>query len=305
MKNTFFDTANTLYGLNLETDYGESLTVPKSSPTLKFDDTFGHLPSFRFLRASFVDYCGQVRLRVLPYSQVKKIFNKSSISIPQASLSLLPDDTPSSYTSPIGRWNMILDWSSVRPMDSVAPGHVSVMSWFAPEQGRLEVDPRTVLQQALESALRSDLKFLVGFESEFVLFDRKDDGTLTVPRGGHAWSNTMALTKRHTEVLDEIVTALEDSGIEVMMYHPESASCQFEIVTGPLEPMAAVDALYHTRQIIQGIAAKHNMRSTFHPKPFAQKTGTVSALIACNVFQLIMIGYTYPYFFITATGAAE
>lgn len=277
VKNTFFDTANTLYGLNLETDYGELVTVPKCTSPMKLDDIFGRLPSVRFLRVSFVDYCGQLRLRVLPYSQVKKLFEKFSITVTQASLSLLPDDYPSSDTSPIGRWNLIPDWSSVRSMDSVAPGHASVMSWIAPEKGRLEIDPRTVLQQALDSALRSDLTFLVGFETEFVLFDRKDDGTLTIPRGGHAWSNSMALTKRHTEVMDEMTTALEASGIEVVMYHPESASCQFEIVTGPLEPMAAVDALYHTRQVIQGIAARHNMRATFHPKPFAQKTGTVSA----------------------------
>ena len=73
------------------------------------------------------------------------------------------------------------------------------------------------------------------------------------------------------------------------MYHPEGApgqvrTCicllvlythiaQYEVVTGPLPPLQAADALVHTRETINNIASKHRLRATFAPRVFMDSCG--------------------------------
>ncbi|KAJ7839907.1 glutamine synthetase guanido kinase [Mycena leptocephala] len=108
--------------------------------------------------------------------------------------------------------------------------------------------------------------FLVGFETEFILL------TLTSPittiHNLQGYSNSLALPTGSLaeKVLEEIVEALELSGIEVQMYHAEAAPGQYEIVTGPLPPLQAVDALVHTRETIYNIASKHGLKATMAPR---------------------------------------
>jgi len=52
------------------------------------------------------------------------------------------------------------------------------------------------------------------------------------------------------------------------MYHAEAAPGQYEVVTAPLPPLQAVDALIHTREIIYNIASKHGLRATLAPRVF-------------------------------------
>lgn len=44
--------------------------------------------------------------------------------------------------------------------------------------------------------------------------------------------------------------------------------CQYEVVTGPLPPLEAADALIFTRETIYNIASKHNLRATFAPRVY-------------------------------------
>ena len=52
------------------------------------------------------------------------------------------------------------------------------------------------------------------------------------------------------------------------MYHSEAAPGQYEVITGPLPPLQAVDALIHTRMTIFNVASKHGLRATLAPRVF-------------------------------------
>ncbi|KAF9785550.1 glutamine synthetase [Thelephora terrestris] len=54
----------------------------------------------------------------------------------------------------------------------------------------------------------------------------------------------------------------------------EVASGEYEIVTGPLSPLQAVDALVFSREVIYNTANKHGLRATFAPKVFEQSAGS-------------------------------
>jgi len=64
------------------------------------------------------------------------------------------------------------------------------------------------------------------------------------------------------------------SGIELQMYHAEAAPGQYEVVTGPLPPLEAVDALIHTRETITNIASKYGWRATLAPRLYMDNCGS-------------------------------
>jgi glutamine synthetase len=76
------------------------------------------------------------------------------------------------------------------------------------------------------------------------------------------------------DAVEEIVALLEQSQIELQQFHPESAPGQIEIVTGPLPPLEAVDALVASRDIIYSVAERHGLKATFVPKPYPMACGT-------------------------------
>jgi glutamine synthetase len=69
-------------------------------------------------------------------------------------------------------------------------------------------------------------------------------------------------------IVEEVYDVLTDAGIEVQQFHAESAPGQYEIITGPLPPMEAVDALVFTRDTIYNIATKHGVKATLLPKVY-------------------------------------
>lgn len=76
-----------------------------------------------------------------------------------------------------------------------------------------------------EAKTVSDVDFLVGFETEFILL--KSTSPIE-PISIHAWTSADALRSGSipTTVLADMVHALELSGIEVQIYHAEAAPGQ-------------------------------------------------------------------------------
>src|ERR1700761_2662829 len=116
-------------------------------------------------------------------------------------------------------------------------------------------------------AREAGVKFLVGIETEFVLL-RSTDPIIAV--NNTLWSTTSSLLTGapETRCLEEIVDALQVSGVNVLMYHAEAGPGQYEIVTGPQPPLQAADAVILTRETIYNIAAKHGLRATLAPRLF-------------------------------------
>jgi glutamine synthetase len=74
--------------------------------------------------------------------------------------------------------------------------------------------------------------------------------------------------------MHDIGEALKASGLPPLMLHGEAAPGQYEVVSGPLTPLDAADALIYTREIIAHAAAKHGLHATFAPRPFMASAGS-------------------------------
>ena len=71
-----------------------------------------------------------------------------------------------------------------------------------------------------------------------------------------------------------IAEALKASGLPLQMYHAEAAPGQYEVVSNPLTPLAAADALVLTREVIAHTAASFGLHATFAPRPFMYSAGS-------------------------------
>ena len=72
---------------------------------------------------------------------------------------------------------------------------------------------------------------------------------------------------RYSACLEACVVALKEAGIAVEQFLAEAGVQQFEISTGPLPVLAAVDTLSQSIEIVKSTCAKHDVRACFLPKP--------------------------------------
>jgi glutamine synthetase len=114
-----------------------------------------------------------------------------------------------------------------------------------------------------------DVTFLVGFETEVIFLERETFPPK--PISVHSWSTSAAFrtSSLGKSIVEEIHDTLVSSGISVEQFHAESAPGQYEIITGPMEPVEAVDAVVFTRETVYNVAAKYGVRATLYPKVFA------------------------------------
>ena len=149
-----------------------------------------------------------------------------------------------------------------------------------------EVDrcPRTVLKRVVNNAAQHVLSFLIGFEIEVMFLVASspqgvnEDLDFDVPQPksqSHGYSSATPFHSPATmSLLEDILSHLENSGIEVEQWHAEGAADQFEFCLPPEAPIAAVDTLLAARDIIATVAAAHGRRATLHPKPFPDRLGS-------------------------------
>jgi glutamine synthetase len=84
----------------------------------------------------------------------------------------------------------------------------------------------------------------------------------------YGWCESQALAAgtEVSNIVEEMAFAMEQSDIEIELFHSEGAPGQYEFVVTHLPPMEAIDALISTRETIYNIAAKHGLRATLAPR---------------------------------------
>ncbi|KAG9311497.1 hypothetical protein JVU11DRAFT_7694 [Chiua virens] len=242
-----------------------------------------HTHNIRYIRIQWVDLLNQVRCRTVPLSYFRKLLEseRPGVTMTKAALGLVVLQVAPGFSA-VGEDIYVIDFSSFRPC-SYAPGHGVFFGFFqeqmpVPRPGGLSIEvpycPRALVSRLVRyPAEQLGIKFLIGFEIEFTLVKSANP---LVPVNDHQWSTTLAISSGTVEaqVLEEIADAIQADGIELQMYHSEGAPGQYEVVTGPMSPLEAADALVHTRETIYNIASKHNLRATFAPRLALDSCGT-------------------------------
>lgn len=240
-------------------------------------------PQIEYIWMQWVDYTATVRVRMFPLQEFLRIArNQRRIGIALAALNMLQNDVVLPEGPTTGQFYMQPDDSSLYlngSMVTPAAPSATVMTFWKSEDGKpLEGCPRGTLQNIVDRLHEEhEVDVLCGFEVEVVFLKSQEETTTCDPATTiHSWSQMTTQTRRMVPILEEITQALVSMGINLQQFHAESSPGQFEFVLPPLAPLAAVDALIATRQVISAVADRHGLRATLHPRPFPNGAGNAS-----------------------------
>ncbi|TDL24695.1 FLU1-II [Rickenella mellea] len=242
-----------------------------------------------YVRVTWVDYANFVRYRVVPVAHIKKLLasKRPGVTLTKATLGLVYIQLVPGFGSS-GEYLYVFDPNSLRTLGYGSRPQATMMGWLEEkepvasprdEESKtviVPLCPRELLRKIVAAAKSTHgIDFLMGFETEFILL--KSTNPITAVNN-YGWSESAAMSAGtvETKALDEMADALAFSDIELQMYHAEAAPGQFEIVTGPLPPLEAVDALIVTRETIFNIATKHGLKATLAPRVYMENCGSAS-----------------------------
>ncbi|KAJ6570168.1 hypothetical protein DFH09DRAFT_1246990 [Mycena vulgaris] len=266
-------------------DYSHGIVhTPQSVQSRNGNMRVSVLETSSYVRIYWVDFVNIRRCRIVPVEYFKALLNSNrpGVNIGKVCLGLVYLTVAPGFL-PIGEYLYAIDITTLKPCP-FAPGHAAVLGQFEEKTAipgadgnltvKVDLCPRTLLRRIIDEIKQShQTEFLVGFETEFILLKSTDP----VEAGNiHDWSASAGLLAGSPEsvVLQEIADAIRESDIALEMFHPEAAPGQYEVVTGPLGPLEAADALIYTREIIAQTAAKHGLHATFAPRPFMTSAGS-------------------------------
>ena len=142
-----------------------------------------------------------------------------------------------------------------------------------------EYCPRVALRAQVKKLGAMGLTMFTGIEPEFMLLDRKPDGSLA------PFDSTDTLDKpcydykglaRRSDYLGKLVNALQVAGLDVYQIDHEDANGQFEVNFAYRDCMTSADNYTLFKMAATEIAHAMGMVCTFMPKPFSNRAGTGS-----------------------------
>ena len=142
-----------------------------------------------------------------------------------------------------------------------------------------EYCPRVALRAQVKKLGAMGLTMFTGIEPEFMLLDRKADGSIA------PFDSTDTLDKpcydykglaRRSDYLGKLVSALQVAGLDVYQIDHEDANGQFEVNFAYRDCMTSADNYTLFKMAATEIAHAMGMVCTFMPKPFSNRAGTGS-----------------------------
>lgn len=136
--------------------------------------------------------------------------------------------------------------------------------------------PRTILQGVMDKAREHGYVFKLGFEAEFMLVDRDEDGTLRTADPLDTWDRPCYDVKGLSRKYDFFTTLsryVTELGWDNYAVDHEDANGQFEVNVTFSDVLETADRAIFFKYMVDQVAAQHGMTATFMPKPFTDNTG--------------------------------
>lgn len=256
VQDLFFNTSNKLYDLKLPFKLLPAPATQSPAPVSQsgsaksnltfLQDFLAEHPSVKYIRLSWTDYTATVRARVFTLAYVLSTLNSTSsdgalCGVTADNILTLQDDAAGiPDLSAVGELRLCPNFSSLRLHPRISgrqqkQEYACAMAYLYDERIQ-DRDPRclqTILERAVKEAAKAGIEdFKFGFEIEFCLFEAEalEKRNKLVPIStAHAWSTGMSLNAasgKALTILEEIMEALSDTGIETYMFHSESAPGQ-------------------------------------------------------------------------------
>ena len=223
----------------------------------------------KYCLPSYVDIHGVSKSKFVPIEHFDRMMNGSELCT-GAALDGVPQDVSDEEVSsrPDPGSLIILPWRK----DT---------AWFASDlwcEGRpFEPCSRNIFKNVLAQAADMGFTFNFGIEPEFFLLQENEYGGFA-PIGPRDHLAKPAYDLRSTldslDLLEEIVSTLNDLGYDVYSYDHEDGNGQFEIDFMYRDGLTMADRFVFFRHLIQELAHQRGFFASFMPKPFSDRAGS-------------------------------
>ena len=223
----------------------------------------------KYCLPSYVDIHGVSKSKFVPIEHFDRMMNGSELCT-GAALDGVPQDVSDEEVSsrPDPESVIILPWRK----DT---------AWFASDlwcEGKpFEPCSRNIFKGVLTQAAEMGFTFNFGIEPEFFLLKEDEHGGIAPigPRDNLAKpAYDLRSTLDSLELLEEIVSTLNDLGYDVYSYDHEDGNGQFEIDFMYRDGLTMADRFVFFRHLIQELAHQRGFFASFMPKPFSDRAGS-------------------------------
>jgi glutamine synthetase len=181
-------------------------------------------PDTKFFRVYWVDFSGRLRTKILTRSFLQELAEKKGSFVTAGSncMNKLIDTSTSAGGLRCGTDELYPDWETLRNCPHFE-GHASLFCYIRHIGDNFESCPRTTLKKMEGQLQNLGLTSAVGIEIEFAVFEGTLDDlkTIDVETG---WLDSAVFRSKYLSLLEELVLALEVSGIPVREFHAEGSS---------------------------------------------------------------------------------
>jgi glutamine synthetase len=221
-----------------------------------------------FLFASFVDMHAKPNAKLIPAQELEGLFTDGAgfAGFAAGDIGQTPDSPDLIAMPDVGSftrlpWQPTIGWFS---SDATVEGE----EW--------PYCPRTILRHQLERARDAGYEFKIGFELEYFLVRKTEDGGIEVADPLDTLEqpcyDARALT-RNFDFVSAVVKNVNSLGWELYATDHEDANGQFEQNFVYADALTSCDRAIFFRFMVEAMAQERGLLATFMPKPFAHLTG--------------------------------
>src|SRR5262245_42412653 len=166
---------------------------------------------------------------------------------------------------PVGEFRLLPDPSTFVVLPYVPNSGMMLCDMLTLERQPWEACPRTFLKRMLASAATMGITMQAAVEHEFYL-------ARTTPGGYEPFDRSLCYSSigfnSSAHIMDDIIAALEQQGIQVEQYMPELGPGQQELSIHHADALRAADNALLVRETVRGVALQHGVIASFAAKPF-------------------------------------
>ncbi|ARV61265.1 hypothetical protein BZZ01_23985 [Nostocales cyanobacterium HT-58-2] len=228
--------------------------------------------NLKYLRFEFPDLHGVSRSKLIPINHVES-YTRKGLNLYGGTLGL---DTASLLVSESGLHQQLnfRDGVITPDLETLTP-----IPWLEntakvicdPEWSfgvPIRSAPRYVLKMVLQEAADLGFDVLMGHEFEFYLLDKETRAPLF--DGVHVFNTTR---NQYLPIIDQLLSYLEESGIDVITHNSEYGPSQMEINYAPAIGMKAADRAFTFKNAVKEVCHRAGYLATFMAKPFTENLG--------------------------------
>jgi len=181
---------------------------------------------------------------------------------------------------PVGEFRLVPDPDTFVVLPYVPNSGMMLCDMLTLDHQPWAACPRTFLKRMVAAAAQMGLIMQAAVEHEFYL-------ARDTPAGHEPFDHSLCYSSigfdASARIIDDIIAALEQQGLQVEQFMPELGPGQQELSIHHAEALQAADNALRVRETVRGVAQQHGVLASFAAKPFLNQAGS-GAHIHCSLW---------------------